>query len=402
MDKGIFVTETKYEQHIRIRKKQFEKNMTDYYINPLHGHGLEIKTVVDHIRKRPGMYIGRCGDGSREYDGIYTLFMYALESVLENMPIEKIIYINSTNKNISIDCKMTECPDSFFPKSEKLQPFYSSGYMISAIAALSNEYILEISTNESSMVHRLVYKRGFINSDETIKTGSTKDTVSVRFTPDEFIFDKDFYFRDEFINEYIKRYSTVNPAIKFIYNGTEILSPHGMTDFIEWKFDNLLLPTIHVTGEGIDLAINAARNLNGNVRNQYTSFNNAWNGNYSPETKSFITSTVTALNNYFGLSLNIKNYYGLMLQPADEHNPKEFYMHKEKFPANLVGALWIKINDPIYIISQGRTLGSKWLDKAETITVEDFISKFIETELPKYLDANPDVMMRLKDILMRK
>lgn len=376
--------------------------MIDYYTNPLDRHGLEAKTFVEHIRKRPGMYIGKRGDGSCEYDGLYTLFTYALESVLENTPIEKIVHINSTDKNIYIDCKLAECPDSFFPQSEKLQSFYSSGYMISAIAALSSEYILEISTDESSMIHRLVYKRGSINSDETIKAEPTKDVISVRFTPDELIFDKDFYFRNEFINEYIKRYSTVNPEIKFIYNGTEILSPHGMKDFIEWKFDDLLLPTIHISGEGIDLAINAARNLNGKVKNQYTSFNNAWNGYYSPETKSFITSTVTTLNNYYGLSLNIENYYGLMLQPADEHNSKEFYMHEERFPGNLVGALWIKINDPLYNISQGRTLSSKWLDKAQTITVEDFVSKFIETELPKYLNANPESAKRLKDILMKK
>lgn len=372
--------------------------MKDHYTNSPHWHGSEVKTFVDHIRKRPGMYIGKCGNGSCEYDGIYILFMYALESVLENISIEKTVYINSTDKSISIDCKMAECPDAFFPEGEELQPFHSSGYMISAIAALSSEYILEISTNKSSMIHRLVYGRGLVNSDEAIKVDSTKDSISVTFTPDEFIFDKDFYFRDEFINEYIKKYSTVNPGIKFMYNGTEIFSPHGMKDFIEWKFDDLLLPTIHITGEGIDLAINAARNLNSKVKNQYTSFNNVWNGNYSPETEYFITSTVTALNNYFGLSLNIENYYGLMLQPTDVHHPEEFYMHEEKLPANLVGALWIRISDPVYI--QGRTLGSVWLDKAETITLEDFVSKFVQTELPKYLDANPGMAKRLKECLI--
>ena len=344
--------------------------MIYYYTHSPHEHGLETKALVEYIRKRPGMYIiGKCGDGSLEYDGIYTLFMYALEAVLENMPIiENTIYINNTDKSISIDCKLAECPDSFFPKDEKLPPIYSSDYMISVIAALSSEYVLE-------------------------------DAVSITFTPDELIFDKDFYFRDKFINEYIKRYSTVNPEIKFIYKGTEIFSPHGMKDFIEWKFDNLLLPTIHISGEGIDIAINAVKNLNGKMRNQYTSFNNVWNGCYSSETESFITSTVSVLNSYYGLSLNIEDYYGLILQPIDDHHPEEYYMHEEKFPENLVGALWIKVDEPFYNFSQERTLGSKWLDEAESITVEDFVSKFIETELPKYLDDNPACAKKLRELL---
>ncbi|GCB33109.1 hypothetical protein [Bacteroides faecalis] len=138
--------------------------MIDYYTNPLDRHGLEAKTFVEHIRKRPGMYIGKRGDGSCEYDGLYTLFTYALESVLENTPIEKIVHINSTDKNIYIDCKLAECPDSFFPQSEKLQSFYSSGYMISAIAALSSEYILEISNrrilnDSSACIQKRIYKQ---------------------------------------------------------------------------------------------------------------------------------------------------------------------------------------------------------------------------------------------------
>ena len=363
----------------------------------------EIVTLVEHIRKRTGMYIGKCGDGSCEHDGIYVLFTYAIESVLESMPIGKVIYIDKTDKSISITWRLTECPDSFFPKTEKLPSLdENSDYMISVLAALSSEYILDISTGKFAETRRIVYQRAYVSSDEMIKSGSLADTLSITFTPDELIFGKDFFFRDEFIEERIKKCSTVNPEIKFIYNHIEIFSPYRMKDFIEWKFDDLLLPTIHLTGEGIDVAINAIRSLNSKVKNQYTSYNNSWNGGCSsPETKYFIVSIVKTLNMYYGLSLNIEDYYGDILQRVEERNGEEcyHYQHEEKLPGNLVGALWIKIEDTVLISTQRGTLGSKWLDKAETITLESFVSGFIETELPKYLDANYEDAKKLEAIL---
>lgn len=370
--------------------------MTDYQSN-----NLVLKTFAEHIRKRPGMHIGKCGDGSCDYDGLYTLLIYALESVVNSNPSGNVIYIDNTDQSVSITWKSTECTDCFFPDPEKMHPLGSSGYMISSIAALSSIYELVLSNNESSTTRRLVYDKGYLRSDHTAKETSAKDIFSLRFTLDDSIFDTGFYYRDEITKEHIKRFSTTNPTIRFQYNGMEVYSPHGMKDFIEWKFDDLLLPTIHLTGEGIDVAINAPKGLSGKVKNQYTSYNQTWNWSYSPETKAFITATVATLNKYFGLSLDIKDYYGIQPHPADERHSQEYYMHEEKFPANLVGALWIQIENPLHISSQGKTLGSKWMNKTQTITVDGFISGFIETELPVFLDANPETAKRLKTILIQ-
>lgn len=370
--------------------------MTDYQSN-----NLVLKTFAEHIRKHPGMHIGKCGDGSCDYDGLYTLLIYALESVVNSDPSGNVIYIDNTDQSVSITWKSTECTDCFFPDPEKMQPLDSNGYMISSIAALSSIYELVLSNNESSTTRRLVYDKGYLRSDHTAKETSAKDVFSLRFTLDDSIFATGFYYRDEITKEHIKRFSTTNPTIRFQYNGMEVYSPRGMKDFIEWKFDDLLLPTIHLTGEGIDVAINAPKGLSGKVKNQYTSYNQTWNGIYSPETKAFITATVATLNKYFGLSLDIKDYYGIQPHPADERHSQEYYRHEEKFPANLVGALWIQIENPLHISNQGKTLGSKWMNKTQTITVEDFISGFIETELPVFLDANPETAKRLKTILIR-
>ena len=335
-----------------------------------------IKTLEwqEHIRKRPGMYIGKLGDGSSADDGIYVL----LKEVLDNSVDE---FMMGHGKKISIDInedkvkirdygrgiplgKLVDAASKMntgakydskvFKKSVGL-----NGVGIKAVNALSGKFT--IRSVREGIAKEIVFSKGMIENEQDLKGLDDPNGTMVSFEPDPEIFSSFHYINDYVINM-IKNYTYLNAGLIIEFNGERFYSRNGLRDLLDDNMDeDPLYPVIHLKGEDIEIAITHGNRYGEN----YFSF---VNGQHT-------TQGGTHLQAFREVYVKtIRDFYKKDFDPSD-------------IRASIVAAVSIKVEEPVFESQTKTKLGSKDIGPKGP-SVRAHVGNFLQTELDNYLHKN--------------
>ena len=348
--------------------------------------GDDIKTLdwKEHIRLRPGMYIGQLGDGSQNDDGIYVLLKEVLDNAIDEymmgfgkqidievseytvgvrdygrgIPLDKVVDVSSKmNTGAKYDSKA-------FKKSVGL-----NGVGIKAVNALSTDFYIKSVRDGKSIA--IEYSCGEIVSNSGIMPSDEPNGTFVRFTPDNSIF-RDYRYREEYVVPLVKNYTFLNTGLSIYLNGKRYYSRNGLLDLLK---ENLttepLYPIIHLKGNDIEAVITHTKQIG----EEYYSF---VNGQHTTQGGTHLSAFREAV------SRTIKEYFGKNFEYSDIRN-------------GIVAAISIKVEEPVFESQTKTKLGSRDMGP-EGPTVAKFIGDFIKKELDNYLHINLDTA----DILLKK
>ena len=335
----------------------------------------DIKTLdwKEHIRKRPGMYIGKLGDGSHSDDGIYVILKEVIDNSIDEfaMGFGKQIVVNITDDGtvevrdygrgiplesvVDVSSKMNtgaKYDSDAFKKSVGL-----NGVGMKATNALSTYF--EISSCRNGEKKKVCYSRGEITDDCPICPTDEENGTYVKFVPDKDIF-LNYKYNDEFVETMMKNYSFLNTGLTIVYNSRRIHSRNGLVDLLRENMTNdPLYPIMHFTGTDIEVVITHANQYG----EEYYSF---VNGQHTTQGGTHLSAFREAV------SRTIKEFYGKNFEYSDIRN-------------GMVAAISIKVQEPVFESQTKTKLGSRDMSPDGSLTVAKFIGDFIKRELDNYL-----------------
>lgn len=346
----------------------------------------DIKTLdwMEHIRRRPGMYIGKLGDGSYADDGIYVLLKEVLDNSIDEymMGFGKTIEVTISDgtvtvrdygrgvplgKVVDVSSKMNtgaKYDSKAFKKSVGL-----NGVGIKAVNALSSYFL--ITSCRNGECKRVEYNKAVIIDESDIQPTQEANGTKVVFVPDNTIF-KDYQYKDEFVETLLKNYVFLNSGLTILYNGKRYHSRNGLVDLLnENMTTEPLYPIIHLKGEDIEVVITHSNQYG----EEYYSF---VNGQHTTQGGTHLSAFKEAVGRV------IKEYYNKNFDYTD-------------IRAGIVAAISVKVEEPVFESQTKTKLGSKDMGP-EGPTVSKFINDFIKKELDNYLHKDPET----SDILLRK
>ena len=332
---------------------------------------------MEHIRTRPGMYIGRLGDGSMAEDGIYVLLKEVVDNSIDEfrMNMGKRIEVDMEDHlRVSVrdygrgipQGKLVEAvsvlntggkyDSKAFKKSVGL-----NGVGIKAVNALSLHF--EVKSFRDGKVRHLTFERGELQSDTTEDTEDENGTY-IFFEPDATLF-KNYSFHDDFIETMLRNYTYLNTGLAIMYNGRRILSRNGLEDLLNDTMTNDgIYPIIHLKGEDIEIAFTHTNQYG----EEYHSFVNGQHttqgGTHQSAFKEHIAKT-------------IKEFFGKNFEYTDIRN-------------GLVGAIAINVEEPMFESQTKIKLGSQTMSP-DGVSVNKYVGDFIKTEVDNFLHRNTDI-----------
>ena len=332
---------------------------------------------IEHIRTRPGMYIGRLGDGSQTEDGIYVLLKEAIDNSIDEfrmnegkrieidiednlrvtlrdygrgIPQEKMIEaVSQLNTGGKYDSKA-------FKKSVGM-----NGVGIKAVNFLSTRF--EVRSYRDGKVRTAVFERGELVSDTTAPTQDERGTF-IFFEPDNTLF-KNYKFHDEFVETMLRNYTYLNTGLAIMYNGRRILSRNGLKDLLtDAMTTDPIYPIIHVKGEDIEIAFTHTNQYG----EEYHSFVNGQHttqgGTHQSAFKEHIART-------------IKEFSGKNFEYTDIRN-------------GIVAAIAVNVEEPMFESQTKIKLGSLTM-APDGVSINKYIGDFIKQEVDNYLHIHADV-----------
>jgi len=337
----------------------------------------------EHIRLRPGMYIGKVGDGSSPDDGVYVLLKEVIDNCIDEyvMGHGKTIEVSIKNNRVSvrdfgrgiplgkvIDCVSkintgAKYDSKVFKKSVGL-----NGVGTKAVNALSSYFkIKSVREGKSKLVE---FDKGIIFNEEPIQDNSSRKGTKVTFIPDEELFGK-YRFINEYVEKMLWNYCYLNPGLTILYNGNKFISKNGLYDLLERDIDSeILYPIIQLKGEDIELALTHCKNQ---YSEQYFSF---VNGQHTVQggthQSSFREAIAKTIREFYG-----KNYDAVDIRQA------------------VYAAISIKIIEPVFESQTKTKLGSNEMEPGG-ITIRTFVNDFIKTQLDNYLHKHPETAISLQ------
>lgn len=345
-----------------------------------------IKTLdwKEHIRKRPGMYIGKLGDGSSQDDGIYVLLKETFDNSLDEfmmgfgkeikvtisdsivkvrdygrgIPLGKVLDVSSKmNTGAKYDSKV-------FKKCVGL-----NGVGIKAVNALSSTF--NIQSIRDGKFKEVVFAEGELLKDEKLKTTDRENGVLVTFTPDKNMFGN-YYYISEYVETMMRNYVYLNSGLTILFNGTKFYSRNGLLDLLNENMSSPgLYPTIHLKNHDIEIAL-----THGNQYGEdYYSF---VNGQHTSQGGTHLAAFRESLVR------TVREFYKKDFDPSD-------------IRASIIAAFSIKVEEPIFESQTKTKLGSKDIAPGGP-TIRNFIHDFIKISLNNYLHKNPETA----DILLKK
>jgi len=337
-----------------------------------------IKTLEwrEHIRLRPGMYIGKLGDGSSQDDGVYVL----LKEVMDNA-IDEFMMGNGKKIDVSINGKEVRVRDygrgiplgkvldvvskmntgakydsKAFKKSVGL-----NGVGVKAVNALSSKFI--IRSFREGQVKESEFQHGITIKDNPLVPTTEENGVEVIFQPDEEMFGN-YYFISEYVDTMLKNYVYLNSGLVINFNGNKFFSRNGLVDLLNENLSKEgLYPIIHLTGEDIEIAFTHGLQYG----EDYYSF---VNGQNTTQGGSHLLAFREALVK------TIRDFYKKDYDPSD-------------IRSSIIAAISIKVEEPIFESQTKTKLGSKDMGP-EGPSVRNFINEFIKKQLDDYLHKNPE------------
>ena len=338
---------------------------------------------MEHVRTRPGMYIGRLGDGSLPEDGIYVLLKEVIDNSIDEFKMKAgdRLEINiEDNLRVSVrdygrgipQGKMIEAvsvlntggkyDSKAFKKSVGL-----NGVGVKAVNALSSHF--EVRSYRDGKVRRATFEKGVMTSDVTEDSQDENGTY-IFFEPDnDAKLFKDYKFHDEIVENMLRIYTYLNIGLTIMYNGRRILSRHGLEDLLKDRMTNeALYPIIHLQGEDIEIAFTHANQYG----EEYYSFVNGQHttqgGTHQSAFKEHIARTI---RDYFG-----KYEYG-------------------DIRTGIVAAIAINVEEPVFESQTKIKLGSLPMSPGG-VSINKYVGDFIKQEVDNYLHIHQDVAEALE------
>ncbi len=344
-------------------------------------------TPREHIRQRPGMYIGKLGDGSQSDDGVYVLIKEVIDNSIDefntgfakptiNIDVEQgTVTIRDFGRGIPLDQVKDASSKMNTGAKYDTQNYKRSvglnGVGIKAVNALSTSFY--IRSVRDGMCSDVTYHEGIVEQESGIvmaNEGEENGTL-VRFTPDGTIF-KNYEFRDDIIETMIKNYSFLNTGLSIFYNGKRYHSRNGLSDLVkENMISEPLYPLMHFRNDDIEVVITHAAQMG----EEFYSF---VNGQHTTQGGTHQSAFREAL------SRTIKEFYGKNFEYSDIRN-------------GVVAAISIKVEEPVFESQTKIKLGSSimWKDGP---TIYKFVNDFIKKELDDFLHKTPATA----DVLLKK
>jgi len=338
----------------------------------------------EHIRMRPGMYIGKLGDGSSADDGIYILLKEVIDNCIDEFVMgsgktieisikDNIVSVRDYGRGIPLGkvvdvvSKMNtggKYDSRAFKKSVGL-----NGVGTKAVNALSTFFKVE-SSRESKLKTAEFHQGNLVSEDGPIETSKRKGT-KVSFTPDELIFKK-YIYRNEYVERMLKNYVYLNPGLTIVFNGEKYHSENGLKDLLEDNNnkEDMLYPIIHLKGDDIEIAITHSKTQ---YSEEYHSFVNGQHttqgGTHQAAFREAIVKT-------------IRDYYGKPYEASDIRK-------------SIISAISIKVMEPVFESQTKTKLGSTDMG-GDFPTVRTYINDFVGKYLDNYLHKNNETAEALQ------
>ncbi len=333
---------------------------------------------MEHVRLRPGMYIGRLGDGSLQEDGIYVLLKEVIDNSIDEFKMKagKRIEVDmEENLRVSIrdygrgipQGKLVEAVSMLntggkydskaFKKSVGL-----NGVGLKAVNALSSSF--EVRSYREGKVRTLTFEKGQLLTDNTQDTEEENGTM-VKFTPDDTLF-KNYKFVPAFVGDMLRNYTYLNTGLAIIYNGKRIASRNGLADLLTDRMTaEKMYPIIHLVGEDIEIAFTHVDKQNSDeyysfVNGQYTT----QGGTHQSAFKEHIAKT-------------IKEFSGKNYEPID-------------IRTGLCAAIAVNVEEPVFESQTKIKLGSLTM-APEGVSINKYVGDFIKEKVDNFLHKNPDI-----------
>ncbi|NER16731.1 DNA topoisomerase IV subunit B [Spongiivirga citrea] len=343
----------------------------------------------EHIRMRPGMYIGKLGDGSSADDGIYILIKEVLDNCIDEfvMGAGKTIEVSVQDnrvivrdygrgiplgKVVDVVSKMNtggKYDTRAFKKSVGL-----NGVGTKAVNALSTFFRVESTRDGKSKSAE--FETGNLVNEELLDETSRRRGTKVTFIPDDSIFKK-YKYRHEYIIKMIKNYVYLNPGLTMIFNGEKYFSENGLKDLLEdtTNTEDMLYPIIHLRGDDIEVAITHSKTQ---YSEEYHSFVNGQNTTQGgTHLAAFRESLVRTIRDFYG-----KNYDASDIRKS------------------IIAAISIKVMEPVFESQTKTKLGSTDMG-GNLPTVRTYINDFLGRYLDNFLHKNADVAEAIQRKIMQ-
>ena len=354
-------------------------NYTDDDIKHLEG--------LEHVRLRPGMYIGKLGDGSHYDDGIYVLLKEVLDNSIDEfrMGVGKQIEITLQDgavtvrdygrgiplgkivEAVSIMNTGAKYDNKSFKKSVGL-----NGVGTKAVNALSETFRVQSFREGKTRIAE--FSRGVLVSDTDIIDGEGENGTITYFKPDNDpkIFGN-YKYKEEFVETMLRNYTYLNTGLTMIFNGQKFTSRHGLLDLLNANLvENPLYPIIHFKGEDIEIAFTHCMQ-------------------YGEDYYSFVNGQHTTQG----------GTHQSAFREAIGKTIKEFYNKNMELPdirAGLVAAISISVEEPVFESQTKTKLGSRDMNPTDGVSINKFVNDFVKEQLDNYLHKNQDTA----DILLKK
>ncbi|WP_299228055.1 DNA topoisomerase IV subunit B [uncultured Psychroserpens sp.] len=338
----------------------------------------------EHIRMRPGMYIGKLGDGSSPDDGIYILLKEVLDNSIDEyvMGAGKTIEISiqgnkvivrdygrgiPLGKVVDVVSKMNtggKYDSRAFKKSVGL-----NGVGTKAVNALSNYFRVESTRDGKSASAE--FEQGTLTNEDLLDDTSRRKGTKVSFIPDDTIF-KNYKYRNEYVSKMLKNYVYLNPGLTIVFNGEKYFSENGLKDLLSENITETdrLYPIIHLKGDDIEIALTHSKTQ---YNEEYHSFVNGQNTTQGgTHLSAFREALVKTLREFYG-----KNYEASDIRKS------------------VASAISIKVMEPVFESQTKTKLGSTDMG-GDLPTVRTYINDFMKTYLDNYLHKNPDTAEKIQ------
>lgn len=332
---------------------------------------------MEHVRTRPGMYIGRLGDGNLPEDGIYVLLKEVVDNSIDEFKMkagDRIEIEVEDNLRVSVrdygrgipQGKLVEAVSMLntggkydskaFKKSVGL-----NGVGIKAVNALSSHF--EVKSFRDGKVRELTFEKGVKLNDVTLETDDENGTF-IYFEPDKSLF-KDYSFHNDIVETMLRNYTYLNSGLTIMYNGRRIKSRNGLADLLNDTMTNDgLYPIVHIVGEDIEIAFTHTNQYG----EEYHSFVNGQHttqgGTHQSAFKEHIAKT-------------IKEFYNKNYEYTDVRN-------------GLVAAIAINVEEPVFESQTKIKLGSTQM-APDGESINKYVGDFVKQNVDNYLHIHPDV-----------
>jgi topoisomerase IV subunit B len=342
---------------------------------------------LEHIRLRPGMYIGKLGDGSSPEDGIYILLKEVIDNSIDEfmMGVGKTIEVTVTQSKVRvrdygrgiplgkvIDCVSQINTGGKFDSESFQKSIGLNGVGTKAVNALSSAFAVQSYRDGKTKLAE--FEMGLLSKDDPIVENSMRHGTLTTFTPDESIF-RNYKYNHEYVENLIRNYVFLNRGLTIILNGEKYASENGLKDLLEFhtQEEERRYPVIHFFEEDIEVAMTHGSQYG----EQYYTFVNGQNTTQGgTHLAAFREAVVKA----------VREFYGKPFEASDVR-------------ASIVGAVAIRVQEPVFESQTKTKLGSTHTEpKNEGKLIRTWINDVVKTQLDNYLHKNPAVA---EDLLKR-